>query len=158
MNMPKTMARKATSRRGSIRSAPSAAALPGTVARSSAVGLAARAMANLGSKENGLAYAAWLGRAVGRHYLVRVGSNGARLGVDADDDRHAGAQQSLFRDVGWHRDAHRQALDDLGEIAGRVVRRQQREDRAGGRRDTDDAALKLAARIGIDRDRDRLTG
>ena len=52
-----------------------------------------------------------------------------------------------------HGDAHRHALHDLGEVAGRVLRRQQAELRAAGRREALDRARQLQAGIGVDRDR-----
>ena len=53
-------------------------------------------------------------------------------------------------------DTDRDALHDLGEIAGRVVRRQQRELRAARRRDALDAAVQGLLRETVDRDFDRL--
>ena len=85
------------------------------------------------------------------------GDRRARLGVDAHDHGHAGPQQRLLRDLGRNQDAHGQALHDLGEVAGGVVRRQQREHRAGRRREARHSAFQLAARQGIDADRHRLT-
>src|ERR1700712_4562080 len=52
------------------------------------------------------------------------------VGVDVQLDAHARAQQHTVRH-GVHAHAHRDALHDLGEVAGRVVGRQQREARAG---------------------------
>src|SRR5215470_3480615 len=49
------------------------------------------------------------------------------LRVDADDDRHTGPQQLLRTYGGRHLDAYRKPLHDLGEVAGRIVGRQQRE-------------------------------
>ena len=65
----------------------------------------------------------------------------------------AGARLAVDREV-----AHGEPLHDLGEIAGRVVRRQQREHRAGRRRNAVDEAGELAMAIGVDRDRHRLAG
>ena len=72
------------------------------------------------------------------------------LGVDADDDRHAGAQQIFTRNRHRHTDAHRQTLDDLGEVAGGIVRRQQREDRSRSRREAVDDSWNRAAADRID--------
>src|SRR5258705_11907395 len=57
-----------------------------------------------------------------------------RRGCDGRDHRHAGAQ--FDRRAAVERDLHGDALHHLGEIAGRVVRRQQREFLAGGGRQT----------------------
>jgi hypothetical protein len=53
-------------------------------------------------------------------------------------------------------DLHRDALDDLGEVAGGVVRRQQRELLATRGRDAVDVAVEHHAGIGVDGNRDRL--
>ena len=50
-------------------------------------------------------------------------------------------------------DLHRHALDDLGEVAGRVVGRQQRELEAAGRRQAVDMAVQHLAGEGVDLDR-----
>ena len=63
-----------------------------------------------------------------------------------DRDREAGPQPALGGDVGRHGDAHRDALHDLGEVAGGVLRRQQAELRARGRRDALDAAGRRRGR------------
>ena len=81
-----------------------------------------------------------------------------RLGIHADHHRHAGPQQPLAGDGGRHADAHRQALHDLGEVSGRVVRRQQREHGAGGRREALDRALDRMLGQRVDRDRSLLAG
>ncbi len=68
------------------------------------------------------------------------------VGVDARHDRHAGAKlldQRLARVEG---DADRNALDHLGEVSRRIVGRQQRELRAGCRRQTLDMAVQRGAR------------
>src|SRR5471030_563149 len=54
------------------------------------------------------------------------------LGVDRRLDRHARPQQAGELAVVEH-DLHRDALHDLGEVAGRIVGRQQREFEAAGR-------------------------
>ncbi len=59
---------------------------------------------------------------------------------------------------GGHFDAHRQPLHDLGEIAGRIVRRQQREHRARGRRKACHRALDGMFGQRVDADRNRLAG
>ncbi len=99
-------------------------------------------------------------------YFLAVCGDGARpaattapgLVFDGRDDRHAGPQRAALGDVGGHADAHGKALDDLGEVAGGVVGRQQREHRARRRREARDHAVELLARQGVDRDRDRLPG
>ncbi len=60
--------------------------------------------------------------------------------------------------AGIEHDLHRDALDDLGEVAGRVVRRQQREFLAAGRREAVDMALDGRAGEHVDVDLDRLAG
>src|SRR5439155_19932884 len=67
-------------------------------------------------------------------------------------------ERALTSDLRRDPDAHRQALYDLGEIAGGVVGRQQREHRARGRRHALDHALYVVARQRVDCDRDVLAG
>ena len=69
-----------------------------------------------------------------------------------------GRSTPLRGELDRHLDAHRHALHDLGEVAGRVVRRQQREHRAGGRRDAHHGAVDRVAAQRVDRDRHRLAG
>ena len=138
MNIPNTIARNANSRRGSMRSASAAA---------------------LAAVPTMLSRPPWRSRA----YLRDDGRRccrvlGAGLGVDADDDRHAGPQHLLGADLRRHADAHRNALHDLGEVAGRVVGRQQREHRARGRRHAFDRAGDGVAVERVDRDRHGLAG
>ena len=82
--------------------------------------------------------------------LVRI------AGVDGGDDREARPQRHGFQHILGERDAHRDALHDLGEIAGRVVGRQQRELRPRGRRDRLDHALDDPAVERVDGDVDFL--
>lgn len=60
--------------------------------------------------------------------------------VDGRDHGHAGAQEVLQFGRRVERDADGDALRDLGEIARRVVGRQQAEFRAAGRRQALDTA------------------
>jgi hypothetical protein len=66
--------------------------------------------------------------------------------VNANLDRHARQQTLKWRLVGIKLDPHRNALDDLREIAGGVIRRQQRELRAARRCDPLDIATQLLVR------------
>src|ERR1700678_2004019 len=84
-----------------------------------------------------------------------VGYAWDRLGVDGRLDRHAGAQQAGEARV-VQNDLHRDALNDLVEVAGRVVRRQQGECEPAGRRQAVDMTSHLDARETVDLDRDRL--
>src|SRR5258705_26079 len=149
MNIPNTMARKGTSRRGSIRSSAPAAAAPterrsvGRKGRESAVAL----MRRPASVQRG---------AAARQHRQAVLRLVAR--VDADHDRHAGPQQPLAGHAERHPDAHPQALHHLGEVAGRVVGRQQREHRARPRRHARDRSFDRAAGQRVDCDRHLLAG
>ena len=67
-------------------------------------------------------------------------------GVDGRLDRHAGAQQPASARAVVEHDLHRDALHDLGEVAGGVVGRQQRELEAAGRRQAVDMALAASRR------------
>src|SRR6266702_6877389 len=78
------------------------------------------------------------------------------LRVDAGDDRHARHEPRQQRLVVIELDAHGNALHHLGEIAGGVVGRQQRDLRTGRRRDALDLAAELFARKTVDGDLDRL--
>src|ERR1700734_1077972 len=73
--------------------------------------------------------------------------------VDARLDRHAGAEQADQTVIVEH-DLYGDALDDLGEIAGGVVRRQEGEFEAARRGNTVHMALNLGAGEAIDRDVD----
>src|SRR5215831_12996226 len=72
-------------------------------------------------------------------------------GVDAGFDRKARAELSepiLRRIIDQNLDRH--ALDDLGEVAGRVLRRQQRELRPAARRQAVDLAGEVDAGESVD--------
>ena len=84
--------------------------------------------------------------------LRRVGI----AGVDGRDDREAGPQRDLLQNLLGEGDADRHALDDLGEIAGGVVGRQQRELRPRGGRDRRHHALDHLAAERVDRHVDLL--
>src|SRR5260221_7335189 len=80
------------------------------------------------------------------------------VGVNPGFHRHP-RQQPLQQGLALvERDPNRDALHHLGEIAGCIVRRQQRELRAAGGRDPLDMAMQLLARERIDGDIDRLAG
>src|SRR5438477_1300276 len=159
MNIPNTMMRNANSRFGGIRSASAAVGfiIPGGAVVTFAMSYSAApgfcpapkitsrkllGMGHLGRVEIGFA----------------VGIVSALARVDGGVDRHARAQQVLPGDILRHADAHRQPLHDLCEIAGGVVRRQQCEHRARGRRDAVDHPGEFAEAVGIDLDRHRLAG
>ena len=67
-----------------------------------------------------------------------------------------GTSRAEQRLVVFELDAHGNALHDLGEVAGCVVRRQQRDLRAGRGRDALDLAAQLLTRETVDGDLDRL--
>src|ERR1700686_4409351 len=158
MNIPNTMMRNANSRRGAMRSEDAAAAFiitGGAVAASTmicsgqnvmAIGCAPPAASKLLRLDHG--------RRV--EVSVAVGILGAVAGIDGGVNRHAGAQQVLPGGVLRHAKPDREPLHDLGEVAGGVVRWQQREHRAGRRGDAVDDAFEFAMAIGIHRDRHRL--
>src|SRR6266566_3405065 len=77
-----------------------------------------------------------------------------RLRRDGRDHRHARAQ--FYRRAAIERDLHRNALHHLGEIAGRVVGRQQREFLAAGGRETVDMAVHHLPGEHVDGDVDLL--
>src|SRR5882757_8947189 len=157
MNIPNTMMRNATSRRGSMRSG-------GAVAAPVIIGAAVVASAIICSGQDVLVNRAR--RPIRK--LLRLGHRrrieiglvvrilGAVAGIDGRIDRHAGAQHVLPGDILRHANPNRKPLHDLGEVAGGVIRRQQREHRAGRWRDAVDDARELAVAIGVDRDRHRL--
>src|SRR5262249_7233777 len=72
-----------------------------------------------------------------------------QIDAPARPERHA---RGRIRDV----NADGNALHDLGEVAARVVRREQREARSGGARHALHVALELHAGVGVDRELDGL--
>ena len=111
--------------------------------------------------------AAASGRGVRRRHrrgpggYLRVRGVAGRIGPISDRwsvDRHAGPQTAGQRIGPVERDLHRDALHDLGEVAGGVVRRQQREFLAAGRREAVDVAAHAGAGERVDLDLDRLAG
>ncbi len=74
------------------------------------------------------------------------------------DDGQARPQRCVFERFRRHRDADGDALHDLGEIARRIVGRQQRELRARSRRDRGDDAGNHPPAEGIDGEVDLLPG
>src|SRR6478752_4814721 len=83
----------------------------------------------------------------------------ARLaGIDMGNDGHSGQQAFQQRLVIVELDPNRHPLNHLGEIAGGIVRRQQRELRTARRCNPLDAAMQCLVRETIDGDLDRLTG
>ena len=69
----------------------------------------------------------------------------ARSRIDRHGDRQARTQKGLR--LARHADADGHALDDLGEIAGGVFRRQEAEGRARGRRQAFDVPFKVLTEI-----------
>ena len=61
-------------------------------------------------------------------------------------DRQAWPQFAEFSAIGFKSDAHRHPLNDLGKIAGRILRGDDAELRTRCRRDACDAATKTDAR------------
>src|SRR6516164_9189103 len=99
-------------------------------------------------------------RAAKRAALTRAGrlplGEDRGFGVDRRDHRHAGPQHpGELRVV--HHDPDRDALNDLGEVAGGVVRRQQRELESTRRRQAVDVALQPDAGETVDLDVDELS-
>ncbi len=75
-----------------------------------------------------------------------------RAGVDGGLDRQAGTDQGAQRRIRIEHDLDRHTLHHLGEVAGGVVRRQQRERAAGAGRPAVDMAGQRQIRKSIDRD------
>ena len=78
------------------------------------------------------------------------------VGVDGGVDAHAGLELADELVVLVEIDPHRDALHHLDEIAGRVLRRQDRELRAGAGRERADRALEHVVGEGVDVERDAL--
>src|SRR5665213_1412571 len=156
MNIPNTMMRNANSRRGAMRS--EAAAAAAFIIAGEAVVASAMICSGRDSSTGHAPDAKLLRLDHGRRVEIRVavGVGCAFMGIDGGIDRHARAQQVPPRDFPRHTNANRKPLHDLGEIAGGVVRRQQREYGARGRRDAVDNAGELAMAVSVDRDRHRL--
>ena len=92
--------------------------------------------------------------AVGASGLRRPPAAGSAVRVDRRGDRQARAAAApASGSSGSSSDLHRHALHDLGEVAGRVLRRQQRELRAGARREALDRAGIVMAGKAVDVDR-----
>src|SRR5579864_2183807 len=77
--------------------------------------------------------------------------------IDADRRRQTWTQLSEARVAVIERNAHRHALNDLGEVARGVFRRDHTEYRTGARRQALDMAVEGFARQHIGDDRRRLT-
>src|ERR1700730_2463313 len=75
--------------------------------------------------------------------------------IDRDFDAHAGAQREAFRDF-FEGKPHWDALHHLDPVAGRVLRRQQREYRTARRRQRRDPCGDVSVRIGVDGDLRRI--
>src|SRR6202048_2092322 len=162
MNIPNTMMRNANSRFGGIRSEAAAAGfiMPGEAVVASAM---------ICSRDQSWTCTGRIARRFREKLLrmnsgrrievgVAVGVGRTLAGIDGGVDRHSRAQQALLGHVLWHANTDRQPLHDLGEVAGGVVRRQQREHRTRRRRNALDGAGELAQAVGIDLDRHRLAG
>src|SRR5436853_4844330 len=127
MNIPNTMMRNANSRRGGMRSeAADAVTMPGGAVVVSAMICTAQARAHRQLPELSRVNHRW-----GVEVDFAVGIGRALPGIDRGIYRHAGAQQVLTRHLLWHPNTDRKPLHDLGEVAGGVIRRQQREHRSG---------------------------
>ena len=86
----------------------------------------------------------WRPRQVGRFLQKFAGVRACRRGsqIDRRLDREPDEKWRLVRIVVHHIDAHRQPLHDFHEIAGRVLRGQQRQSRAGAHGEAGDASLE----------------
>src|ERR1700674_3098267 len=157
MNIPNTMMRNANSRRGAMRSDGAAGALiivGGAVVASAMICSGQDMRGNRTQRPTRALLRVNHRRRV--EIGLAVGVLGALCGIHRDGHRHARAQQVLHGDILRHAHANRKPLHDLGEVAGGVIRRQQREPRACGRRDAVDDAGELAMPVGVHRDRHRL--
>ena len=84
------------------------------------------------------------------------GAGRERAGVDRRLDRHSGPHQGSKRRVLVEDDLHRDALHDFGEVAGRVVGRQERKGASGSRRPAVHMAGEREIGKGVDGDAGRL--
>src|SRR5215208_6127757 len=91
-----------------------------------------------------------------RRQAEQGGQRAAMVGVDRGVDAHAGLQLADELVVLVEIDPHRNALHHLDEIARGVLRRQDRELRAGAGRERADRALERMIGEGIDLERDGL--
>src|SRR5580700_9935307 len=81
--------------------------------------------------------------------LEQLGKRAVMAGIDLDRDAHAGAELKLFR-LRIDANPHRNALAHLHPVAARVLRRQDREFRAGGGSDARHGAGPDMAGIAVD--------
>ena len=89
--------------------------------------------------------------------LPGVGSGRRLVEVDVGNNRRADKQRALVRIVVLEVDPNRQSLHHLDEIAGRVLRRQQRQRRSGPLGKAGNAPLEhMAAAVHVDIEIDRL--
>src|SRR5258705_1347010 len=145
MNIPNTMMRNAISRRGSMRSDGAVAAfviVGGAVVASAIICSGQDVLVNRARRPIRKLLRPGHRRRIEIGLVVRI--LGAVAGIDGGIDRHAGAQKVLSGDILRHANPNRKPLHDLGEVAGGVIRRQQREHRASRRRDAVDDAGELA--------------
>src|SRR4029078_5290387 len=91
-----------------------------------------------------------------RRHAEQGRQRAAMVGVDRGIDAHAGLQFANKLVVLVEIDSHRDALHYLDEIARRILRRQDRELRAGAGRERPDRALEHMIGEGIDLDRNGL--
>src|SRR5438270_1122716 len=102
---------------------------------------------------------------IAMRYLKRYlsGAAGSAIAVilvrfDGRHDAHARPQHVLGIHGAVQMNAHRDTLHHFREVAGRVVRRQQRELRPGGRRQALDVAAEMHPLVRIYRDVGGITG
>src|SRR5258707_717619 len=141
MNMPKTMARMPSQ----SRTVGTRAGAPVGLGAGPCAPAAAATRAASSSRVGGT----WSGCRPG----LRGGDNTVTClaGLDGHRGRKTGAQQPGERPTCRESNPHRNALDDLGEIPGCVVGRQQAELGAAGRGEALDPPLERHIRVGVDR-------
>src|SRR3954451_5385754 len=93
----------------------------------------------------------------GRRQAEQTGERALVAGVDGGVNAHAGLQLAYVFVGLVEIDADRHALHHLDEIAAGVLRRQDRELRAGTGRERADLALEDMVRKRVDLERDRLS-